>query len=133
MKLVDKLWKICHHHTYITVDGAWTSERLWLLFILLALLFLFKFYPSVYFCVVLQSLSGSLALMSRNFFLLCSGFLKCEYVDFSVLMRVNIHIIHFDNLWFLNFGTSTFEFAGDTSGISKYSRKLLQIYAGQWK
>jgi hypothetical protein len=26
-----------------------------------------------------------------------------------------------------------FEFAGDTSGISKYNRKLLQIYAGQWK
>jgi hypothetical protein len=48
-------------------------------------------------------------------------------------MRLNIHIIHFDNLWFLNFGTSTFEFAGDTGGISKYNRKLLQIYAGQWK
>jgi hypothetical protein len=48
-------------------------------------------------------------------------------------MRVNIYIIHFDYLCFLNFGTSAFEFAGDTSGISKYNRKLLQIYAGQWK
>jgi hypothetical protein len=26
-----------------------------------------------------------------------------------------------------------FEFAGDTSGISKYNRTLPQIYAGQWK
>jgi hypothetical protein len=90
------------------------------------------------FCVLLLCGSSVLIWKScfdvKDFFFCCVlGFLKCEYVDFSVLMRVNIHIIHFDNLWFLNFGTSTFEFAGDTSGIPKYNRKLLQIYAGQWK
>ncbi len=125
MKLVDKLWKICHHHTYITVDGAWTSERLWPLFILLALLFLFRFYPSVYFCVVLQSLSGSLALMSRNCFLLCSGFLKCEYESYSWELTFTLSTLIIYGFWILvhphlSLQVTPVEFPNTTESYYKY-------------
>jgi hypothetical protein len=126
MKLVDKLWKICHCHTYITVDGAWKSERLWLLFILLALLFLFKFYPSVYFfCVVLWSFSGSLAWMSRNCFLLCSGFLKCEYESYSWELTFTLSTWIIYGFWILvhphlSLQVTPVEFPNTTESYYKY-------------
>ncbi len=53
----------------------------------------FKFSASVFFFFLVQSLSRSPFLTSRNFFCLVLAFMFSEYGDFSILMRVIIFSI----------------------------------------